>query len=193
LARAAADLSHRSGQYAVEGEALHHLARLGDRTVAGRLDGLRNRIAGPLADLYASHAAAVSNSDGVALDAVSVAFEDAGFLLSAADSAAQAAGVHDRTGDRRRNSEAAARALRLAAACGGVLTPAVRAAAAPLPVTSREREIAAMVAAGLTNREIAERLVVSVRTVEGHIYRACIKLDVTDREELGKIVRPENN
>jgi len=48
-----------------------------------------------------------------------------------------------------------------------------------------------MVAAGLTNREIADRLVVSVRTVEGHIYRACIKLDVTDREELGRIVRPD--
>jgi hypothetical protein len=27
--------------------------------------------------------------------------------------------------------------------------------------------------------------------VEGHIYRACIKLDVTDREELGRIVRPD--
>ncbi len=192
FARAAADLAHGSGQYAVEGEALHHLARLGDRTVAGRLRSLQARIAGPLADLYARHAAAVATSDGAALDSVSVAFEDAGFLLSAADSAAQAAGVHNRAGDRRRNSEAAARALRLAALCGGVLTPAVRSAAAPLPVTSREREIAAMVAAGLTNREIADRLVVSVRTVEGHIYRACIKLDVTDREELGKIVRPDD-
>jgi DNA-binding NarL/FixJ family response regulator len=55
-------------------------------------------------------------------------------------------------------------------------------------VTSREREIAALIAAGLSNREIAERLTVSVRTVEGHIYRASIKLDVTDRDELGKIV-----
>lgn len=191
LARAAAELAHRAGQYAVEGEALHHLARLGDRGVAGRLRSLQNRIAGPLADLYTRHAAAVSTSDGAALDSVSAAFEDAGFLLSAADSAAQAAAVHHRTGDRRRNSESAARALRLAALCGGAVTPAVRAAAAPLPVTSREREIAAMVAAGLTNREIADRLVVSVRTVEGHIYRACIKLDVTDREELGRIVRPD--
>ena len=58
----------------------------------------------------------------------------------------------------------------------------------PLPVTSREREIASLIAAGLSNREIAERLTVSVRTVEGHIYRACIKLDVTDRDELGNIV-----
>ncbi|PQM45246.1 Transcriptional regulatory protein LiaR [Mycobacterium talmoniae] len=68
------------------------------------------------------------------------------------------------------------------------MTPAVRSAARPLPVTSREREIAALIAGGLSNREIAERLTVSVRTVEGHIYRACIKLDVADRDELAKIV-----
>ena len=58
-------------------------------------------------------------------------------------------------------------------------------------MTAREREIAALVAAGLSNREIAERLTVSVRTVEGHIYRACIKLDVADRDELAKIVHPD--
>ena len=50
-------------------------------------------------------------------------------------------------------------------------------AAHPLPLTVREREIANLVAAGLSNREIADRLTVSVRTVEGHLYRACIKLD----------------
>ena len=48
-----------------------------------------------------------------------------------------------------------------------------------------------MAASGLSNREIAEGLTVSVRTVEGHIYRACIKLDVADRDELAKIVRPD--
>jgi DNA-binding CsgD family transcriptional regulator len=32
---------------------------------------------------------------------------------------------------------------------------------------------------------------VSIRTVEGHIYRACIKLDVSDRDELAKIVLPD--
>ncbi len=48
-----------------------------------------------------------------------------------------------------------------------------------------------MVAAGLSNRDIAEALTVSVRTVEGHIYQACVKLDVADRDELGRLVRPE--
>jgi DNA-binding CsgD family transcriptional regulator len=62
-------------------------------------------------------------------------------------------------------------------------------AAHPLPLTVREREIANLVAAGLSNREIAERLTVSVRTVEGHLYRACIKLDISDREELAALIR----
>ena len=38
-------------------------------------------------------------------------------------------------------------------------------------------------------REIAERLTVSTRTVEGHIYRACIKLDASDRDALADLIR----
>ena len=56
-------------------------------------------------------------------------------------------------------------------------------------MSPREREIASFVAQGMSNRDIADRLVVSTRTVEGHIYRACIKLDVTDREGLALVIR----
>ncbi len=116
-------------------------------------------------------------------------FEQIGALLSAADAAAQAAAAFEAADDRRRSMEAAAAATRLAAECGGIRTPALDLAAHPLPLTVREREIANLVAAGLSNREIADRLVVSVRTVEGHLYRACIKLDISDREELAAMIR----
>jgi len=82
-------------------------------------------------------------------------------------------------------------ASRLADACQGAHTPALTAAARPLPLTDREREIASLIAYGLSNKQIAERLVVSVRTVEGHIYRACTKLDITDRSMLALTVDPQ--
>jgi DNA-binding CsgD family transcriptional regulator len=50
--------------------------------------------------------------------------------------------------------------------------------------TRREREIAALVADGLTNRQIAERLVLSERTVEGHIANLFAKVDVGSRTQL---------
>ena len=190
-ARAAADVAHQAGQLAVEAEALHHAARFGDRTVAERLAALVDLVDGDVVALQARHAAAVATSDGAALDAVGAHFEDAGLLLSAADSAAQAAPLHDRAGRRSNSLESAARALRLAALCGGAVTPAIRTAAQPLPLTSREREIAMLVAAGLSNREIAEKLTLSVRTVEGHVYHACFKLDAADRDELAKLMRRE--
>lgn len=191
LAHGAANAAHRSGQYALEAEALHHAARFGDRTAATRLATLTGRVDGGVVHLQARHAAAVAAADAAALDAVSLDFEDAGFSLSAADAAAQAAAIWERAGDRRGNARSASRALRLAALCGGAVTPAIRSAAHPLPLSSREREIASLVAEGLQNRAIADRLSVSVRTVEGHIYRACIKLDVSDREGLAEVIRCE--
>ncbi|MFF0492653.1 LuxR C-terminal-related transcriptional regulator [Nocardia sp. NPDC004068] len=188
LARKAATTARSAGQYALEAEALHHATRFGDRTDAARLATLANRVQGPIAGIYARHAAAVGNTDPGALAAVSAEFEGVGLLLSAADAAAQAVPIHDRAGRRRLSAEAAARALQLAARCDGAATPAITAAAQPLPITAREREITAHVARGLSNREIAERLGVSVRTVEGHIYRACTKLDAEDRDQLAKIV-----
>lgn len=189
LAIGAADLAARSHQHAVEAMALHTAARFGDPSVAGRLADLAARIDGRLVQVQARHAVAVAAHDGPGLDTAAAEFESIGAMLSAADAAAQAASAHERAGDRRRLLESAATANRLAAACGGASTPALRQSAQPLPLTAREREIANLVAAGLSNRQIADRLTVSVRTVEGHLYRACIKLDVTDREALADLMR----
>ena len=56
--------------------------------------------------------------------------------------------------------------------------------AAVLALTPREKEVASLVARGLTNREIADLLVLSVRTVEGHIDRVLGKLDLHTRTQL---------
>jgi non-specific serine/threonine protein kinase len=51
-------------------------------------------------------------------------------------------------------------------------------------LTKREREIAALVADGLTNREIAEQLVMSQRTAEGHVAKILGKLGLSSREQV---------
>ena len=51
-------------------------------------------------------------------------------------------------------------------------------------LTEREREIVTLVAEGLSNQEIAERLVVSPLTAKTHVSRAMAKLGVRDRAQL---------
>jgi DNA-binding NarL/FixJ family response regulator len=51
-------------------------------------------------------------------------------------------------------------------------------------LTDREREIVALAAEGLTNDEIAQRLVISPLTVKTHVNRSMAKLDLRDRAQL---------
>ncbi len=52
------------------------------------------------------------------------------------------------------------------------------------PLSRREREVVTMVAAGMTNREIAQRLFIAERTAEGHVERIRNKLGVRSRTEV---------
>jgi DNA-binding NarL/FixJ family response regulator len=64
-----------------------------------------------------------------------------------------------------------------------VIGAVVQAEAAALPdgLTPREAEVLTLIAEGLTNQEIAERLVVSPATVKSHVNRVFSKIGVRDR------------
>lgn len=183
----AAQIARQSGMCAVEIRALDTAVRFGDRSHASRLTELARLAAAPLPDAIAAHACALRDHDGHLLDEVADRFADIGAMALAADASAQAAREHARAGMRAKELQSSARAHWLARRFG-LCSPATNAAAQPLPITDREREIAAMVAAGLSNREIADRLCVSVRTVEGHLYRIFTKLDINKRDQLAHLV-----
>ncbi|CAJ1585851.1 helix-turn-helix transcriptional regulator [[Mycobacterium] wendilense] len=143
----------------------------------------------PLADAVAAHAAGLRAGDGEALLAVSTAYQHIGDRAAAADAAAQAAVAFTGAQLRSRGLFAAALAAQLAQECGGLCTPATRSPVSPTPLTGRQREVAELVAAGMSNKEIADRLVTSVRTVEGHLYRACQRVGASSRSDLAAIMR----
>jgi DNA-binding NarL/FixJ family response regulator len=68
-------------------------------------------------------------------------------------------------------------------------TPALR-QLRPDVLTRREWEVAALAARGLSNRDIAALLVVSVRTVENQLHRVYAKLAVGGRDELASALAP---
>ena len=53
-------------------------------------------------------------------------------------------------------------------------------------LTPREREVAALVADGMTNREIAQALFVTEKTVETHLRSVFRKLDIGSRSQLAR-------
>jgi ATP/maltotriose-dependent transcriptional regulator MalT len=183
----AAQIARRSGMQAVEMRALHTTVRFGDRAHAGRLQELAKTLNTPMSETVAAHAHGLVVHDGVLLDAAADRFAEMGALGLAADATAQAARMHARTGNHGKELAASTRAHWLASKCE-IRTPAVNAGARPLPITDREREVAMLVAGGLSNRQIADRLFVSVRTVDGHLYRSFAKLGIERRDQLIHLV-----
>jgi DNA-binding NarL/FixJ family response regulator len=61
------------------------------------------------------------------------------------------------------------------------------------PLTARQQELAQLVAAGLTNREIALKLGISVFTVRHHISNIMRKLGVKSRAQIAFIVGQNQN
>ncbi len=83
-----------------------------------------------------------------------------------------------------------ARARGLLESCEGAHTPALAGLAAD-PLTPREREVGMLAAQRLTSTEIAQRLVLSLRTVENHLQRCYAKLGIANRSELRLVLQPE--
>jgi DNA-binding CsgD family transcriptional regulator len=166
----------------------HDAARLGmAEPAAARLEALARRIEGEYVPVMALHARALAESDALGLEQAASAFERLGSILFAAEAAAQAQQAYLRDGHHRLARVVAARAALLAAQCPNVRTPAL-ADVAPVALTKRELEVARMASDGLTSRELAERLGISIRTVDNHLAAVYEKLGVSRRTELPDVL-----
>ncbi len=183
----AVQAARRAGMVASELEALHTGVRFGMPPDVERFTSLAAELNTPVAAAALAHAEAVVAGDGDRLDAVAQQWEALGMAAHAADTFAAAAAAHRARGNRSQELESASGAHRLASRFG-LHTPATASGAPPLPLSARERQIAALVNGGLSNRQIADELVVSVRTVEGHLYRIYAKLGIKDRDQLVQLI-----
>ncbi|WP_225887528.1 LuxR C-terminal-related transcriptional regulator [Streptomyces canus] len=146
--------------------------------------GAPERAVGRLTGVFAAHAEALAQDDGPALDRAAQALEERGFLLFAAEAYAQAARSHRDPGAARTSRT---RAVALARRCQGARTPALSGLVLG-ELTARQRQIVTLAAAGLSNRQIAEKLTLSIRTVGNHLYSAYVRLGASDRDALPCLV-----
>jgi DNA-binding CsgD family transcriptional regulator len=187
----AAERARREGQHSLEAAALHDLARLGDAaSVRERTAALAATVQGELMAARALHVDGLAHDDGDRLDAAAGSFAALDCHLFAAEAAVAAATAHRRGGAARRAAASELVARSHAERCEGAATPALRSTPAAPELTRREQEVAGLAASGRSNREIADELVVSVRTVENHLQRVYAKVGVRSREELARALDP---
>jgi len=151
--------------------------------LAERLWGLAATTDSALVRAMADFAQATCARDADGLLEVANAFASMTAWSMAAEAAAGAEGILQRD-DLPRAAKAAARtASEWAGRCEGSLS-SVGSLPGSTHLTKREREIATLAATGISNKEIAERMVLSSRTVANHLYNAYAKLGVSDRADL---------
>lgn len=184
LALAAADLHQANGHRLPALHALVDHVRLGGAGVDDRVAELAGHVEGPLSAAYAATVAArPGRGKPTALEAAAEELEALGIDLVAAETFAAAAVRWEKAGDSRAAAAADRRAAAALGRCEGATTPGTRARTRPV-LSPREHEVASLAAQGLSNRAIAEQLVLSVRTVETLLQRSYQKLGVDGRAEL---------
>ncbi|TDD83477.1 LuxR C-terminal-related transcriptional regulator [Actinomadura rubrisoli] len=192
-ARHAAALANEGELYADETIALYDAARLGEvRPVLPRLAELGDSIGGDLMPALVRAARALDSSDGEALDRAAADLTGLGLALHAAEVAAVATRAHRKAGGPELAAAAQARTVALLDLCEGARTPLVM-VGHDVPGSSlppRVRQVALLAATGMSSKAIAERLALSVRTVDNYLGRAYSRLGVSNRAQLAALLGP---
>ena len=188
LALRAGDIARREHQIAYGALALHDAVRFGHpHLVMDPLEEFASVAEGTLIPAFAEHAHALQERDTARLEDLSRRFEQMGADLYAAETAAQASHLYLQAGAHDRARATRARALKLAQNSTRCRT-LWRWIEPPGSLTPRELEIARLAATGMSDRDIADKLIISPRTVGNHLTSAYAKLGVEGRTELPPLI-----
>ena len=170
--------------------ALHGLARMDRAAQAAEVvNGIAQQVDGDMAAASVAYIRAAAARDPRALELAASGFEVLGANLSAAEALVEAAVTFRKDGHVREGTAAQHKAARLLARCEGAVTPFVRSVDARAQLTPAELDTALQAAAGSTDKQIAELMHLSVRTVENRLHRCYQKLGISQRRELPDALR----
>jgi DNA-binding CsgD family transcriptional regulator len=185
----AAVLAARTGAEGIEAEILSDVVRLGGAgRVRDRLAELADGHLGKLTVLRSAHATAVARKDCHALERIGQELADMGVLMLATEALFAASELYRAAGHKTKAIECATRANHLTADCRRVWTADPWADELNVSITKREREIALLAVQGLSSQEIADQLVISLRTVQTHLQNIYRKTGITGRKGLASIL-----
>jgi DNA-binding CsgD family transcriptional regulator len=186
----AVELGVQVGDLVGATRALHGLARMGRaRQAEDQLGELTRRVDGDMSATRLAYAVAAAAKDSAALQTAAARFQQLGANLYGAEALGEAAVHLGRDGSSRDAAAAQQNAARLLARCEGAVTPFVRAIGARAQLTPAELDTALQAATGSTDKQIAELMHLSVRTVENRLHRAYQKLGLSHRRELAEALR----
>ncbi|MFF7736573.1 LuxR C-terminal-related transcriptional regulator [Streptomyces sp. NPDC007984] len=186
MLHAAGDAALEDGACADAVTVFHELARLGLPAHPALAQDI------PLQGSYLRSrlrlARAVHSGDVKLLGQACRVLADSGAALYAAEGYAELARLQRRSGRDRAATASTAQARALLAHCGDVATPPLHFLGESVALSPRERTVARLAAQGLTDKEIASRLVVSPRTVSNTLYRVYQKVGASDRRHLRRLL-----
>ncbi len=166
----------------------HDLARIGLLTTAtAAADQLPEELS-DVARLRADSVSALATSDAPALEACALEWERLDATLFGAELLTVAATVHRKAGRSKDQHRCDGAAGLLLARSGPAATPLLGSRTSDSVLSKRESEIADLAARGLTNRDIAQRLIIGERTVESHLYRVFAKLGIVSRDQIADVL-----
>lgn len=178
------------GYFGIELTVLSLMVRVGDTAAIGRLVEVAKKLESGSKEFFVNWSTAMRSQDPASLDRASATAMEFGFELIAVELATHALKKFHDTGKVHKSRKTASKVVAMREQMPGLVSPVFQTMDQP-KMTRREHQIALLVAQGESNNAIAARLNVSLRTIEGHLYRTFIKLDIQSREQLAGLLNYE--